>query len=276
MKFQVLFSFCILSILISSNVVDAQVAVAPPVVFMSPENRFDVLMIENRTSNTQEVSVEFKFGYPASDSLGVVAMQYADSSAERLYSIASWLKAFPKRFVLAPGEQQSVRLALMAPQSLADGIYWTRIVTTGAPQQKFVDTVRAGITTQLNYVFQQVTTAAFVKGKIVSQLAIQGKGVQRDSSGIAILWHVDRAGNAPYFGTAVTKIYNQHGDLVDETKETLAIYFSMMKRSVFSTAAVKPGSYSVEVSLLPERTDIPRDQLKLFGSFLQRFNVTIP
>lgn len=276
MKFQILFSFCIFTILISLNVVDAQVNVAPPVVFMSPENRFGLLILENRTSNTQEVSVEFKFGYPTSDSLGVVAMQYSDSTAERQYSITSWLKAFPKRFVLAPGQQQSVRLALTAPPSLPDGMYWTRIITTGAPQQKFIDTVRAGITTQLNYVFQQITTAAFVKGKIVSQLAIQGKGVQRDSSGTAILWYVSRTGNAPYFGTAVTKIYNQRGDLVEETKESLAIYFSMMKRSVFSNSSLKAGSYSVEISLLPERTDIPREQLGLFGSFSQRFNVTIP
>ena len=276
MKFQILFSSCILSILISLNIVDAQVNVAPPVVFMSPENRFGLLMLENQTSNTQEVSVEFKFGYPTSDSLGVVAMQYADSAAERQYSIASWLKAFPKKFVLTPGQQQSVRLALTAPQSLPDGIYWTRIITTGAPQQKFVDTVQRGITTQLNYVFQQVTTAAFVKGKIISQLTIEGKGVQRDSSGIVVLWYVNRTGNAPYFGTAVTKIYSQRGDIVDETKETLAIYFSMMKRSFFSNTLFKAGSYSVEVSLLPERIDIPSDQLKLFGSFSQRFNVTIP
>ena len=276
MRFQILFSFCILSILISSNLVNAQVGVAPPVVFMSPENRFGLLMLENRTSNTQEVSIEFKFGYPTSDSLGVVAMQYTDSSAELQHSIASWVKAFPKKFVLAPGEQQSVRLALTTPPSLPDGIYWTRIITTGAPQQKFVDTIRTGITTQLNYVFQQVTTAAFVKGKIVSQLAIQGKGAQRDSSGITLLWYVDRTGNAPYFGTALTKIFNQNGDLVDETKEILAIYFSMMKRSVFSTSKVKPGFYTVEVSFLPERTDIPSDQLKLFGSYSQRFSVIIP
>jgi hypothetical protein len=276
MKSQIFFSVFILSILISLNVVDAQVSVAPPVVFMSPDSRFGLLMLENRTFNTQEVSVEFKFGYPTSDSLGVVAMQYVDSTAERQYSITSWLKAFPKKFVLTPGQQQSVRLALTAPLSLPDGIYWTRIITTGAPQQKFIDTVQKGITTQLNYVFQQVTTAAFVKGKIVSQLAIQGRGAQRDSSGITILWYVNRTGNAPYFGTAVTKIYNQRGDIVDETKESLAIYFSMMKRSFFSNTSFKAGSYSVEVSLLPERTDIPSDQLKLFGSFSQRFNVTIP
>ncbi len=276
MKSHNFFFLYILSALMFMNTVHAQVVVAPPVVFMSPENRFGLLLLENRTAITQEVSIEFKFGYPASDSLGVVAMQYADSIAERQYSIASWLKAFPKKFILAPGQQQSVRLAMKLPPSLPDGIYWTRLITTGAPQQKFIDTVSAGITTQINYVFQQITTAVVVKGTINSQLAVQGKGAYRDSSGISILWHVDRTGNAPYFGTAVTKLYNQRGELIDEAKETLAIYFPMMKRSVFPNAKIQPGTYSVEVALLPERTDIPGDQLKQFGSFSRRFSVTIP
>lgn len=275
MKFQTHWFLILVSALVFTAT-EAQVAVAPPIVFMSPENRFGLVMLENRTSITQEISVEFKFGYPTSDAMGVGAMQFADSVSERQYSIASWLKAFPKRFVLAPGQQQSVRLSLAAPASLADGLYWTRIFTTAAPQQKFIDTLQKGITTQLNYVFQQITTAAFVKGKIVSQLAIQGKGAKRDSSGTIVLWHVDRKGNAPYFGTAVSKLYNQRGDLLDEARETLAIYFSMMKRSVFTHAKIKPGQYSVEVAIIPERTDIPADKLQSYGTFSQRFTVTIP
>ena len=214
----------------SLSIVEAQISVAPPVIFLSSSNKFGTLTVENGTDVGQEVSVVFRFGYPTSDSLGRMSMRYDDSLEARRSSCAEWLRIFPKKFTLAPRQQQTVRIAATMPSGLSDRLFWTRCITTASPQQQFV----------------------------------------------AVLWHARWKGNAPFFGTAVTKIFDSGGRQVDETTETLAIYVDMMKRSEFKRSALHRGTYTAEVTLLSRRNDIAPENIIQLQPITTRFTILIP
>lgn len=254
----------------------AQISIAPPVIFLNTSNRFGTLMVQNGTDVVQEVSVSFRFGYPASDSLGNMSIRYDDSLEARRSSCAGWLKVFPKKFTLAPRQQQTVRIATSPPAGLADRLFWTRCITSAAPQQVFIDTVQRGVTAKLNFVFEQVTTAVYTAGSPRPSIEIEGKGVHLDSQSVVVLWKARSKGNAPFFGTAVTRLYDSRGRQVDETTETLAIYVDMMKRSVFKRSAFSRGTYTAEVTLLSRRNDISPENIVQLQPITTRFTITIP
>ncbi len=258
------------------TIAQAQISVAPPVIFLNSTNRFGSLTVENGTDVVQEVSVAFRFGYPSSDSLGKMSMRYDDSLEARRSSCAPWLRVFPKKFTLAPRQQQTVRIAASVPSGLSDRLFWTRCITTAAPQQQFVDTVQRGITTKISFVFEQVTTVVFAVGSPRPAVEIEGKGVRLDSQFAAVVWYARLRGNAPFFGTAVTKIFDSSGRQVDETTETLAIYVNMMKRSEFKRSVLGRGSYTAEVTLLSKRNDIAPENIVQLQPITTRFTILIP
>jgi len=255
---------------------EAQISVSPPVVFLNSTNRFGSLTVENGTEVTQEVSLSFRFGYPTSDSLGKMSMRYDDSLEARRSSCAEWLRVFPKKFTLAPRQQQTVRIAASMPGGLTDRLFWTRCITAAAPQQVFIDTAQRGVTTKISFAFEQVTTVVFTVGSPRPAVELEGKGVQPDSQVVAVLWHAHLRGNAPFFGTAVTKIFDSAGRQVEETTETLAIYVDMMKRSEFKRSAFRRGTYTAEVTLFSKRNDIAQENIVQLQPITRRFTILIP
>jgi hypothetical protein len=254
----------------------AQIGVAPPVVFMSSSTRFGSITVENGTDQTQEVSVRFRFGYPTSFSLGVMRMEYADSAAARENSCADWLKAFPKKFMLGPRQRQTVRFSVAPPADLPERLYWSRCITSAQPQQDLIDTLHTGVSTRIIFVFEQITAIAYTSGAPRADLVLEGRGMVTDSASIHVRWYARRTGGSPYFGTAVTTLYDQTGKEAASATEALVIYRSMMKRSTFDRSHLHPGTYTAVVRLTPGRTDIPPEQLPATPDVSVRIPIVIP
>jgi hypothetical protein len=253
----------------------AQISVSPPALFMNSSNRFGTFVVENKTAEPQEVSVKFRFGYPSSDSIGNLSMQYEDSIAESKYSLTGWIKGFPKKFVLMPGTQQIIRLTTQPPADLKDGMYWTRIVTTAQPQAKRIDTIRAGITTQINIVFEQITTVLYAKGALNTGLEIMDPFIVDDSAGVRLVWKTVKNGNAPYLGTVSVTLFNEAGSVVDEYIETLGIYLTMNKKASFDRSKLKSGKYIAEIKFVTERKDIASEDIIQVPPILKKIAFTI-
>jgi hypothetical protein len=253
----------------------AQISVSPPALFMNSNNRFGTFVVENKTGEPQEVSITFRFGYPVSDSIGNMSMQYKDSSAEAQYSLAGWIKGFPRKFVLMPGAQQVVRLTIQPPPDLSDGMYWSRIITSSQPQAKRIDTVRIGITTQINIVFEQITTVLYAKGALNTSLEITDPFIVEDSASIRLVWKTVKKGNAPYFGTAEVKLFDENGSVIDETIETIGIYATMNKKASFDRTKLKPGKYTAEITLVTERNDIASNYIIQLPPIVKKIEFTI-
>jgi hypothetical protein len=253
----------------------AQISVSPPALFMNSNNRFGTFIVENKTGEPQEVSVKFRFGYPASDSIGNLSMQYEDTITEAQYSLTDWIKGFPRKFVLMPGAQQIVRLTTQPPADLKDGMYWSRIITSAQPQTKRIDTVRTGITTQINIVFEQITTVLYGKGALSTDLEIADPFIAEDSTSIRLVWKTIKKGNAPYFGTAEVKLFDENGSEVDEAVETLGIYATMNKKASFDRNKLKPGKYVAEIKFISERSDISSDNIVQLPPITKKVAFTI-
>ncbi len=245
-------------ILLSVPLVRAQVIVAPTILYMGDRDRFGTFVVMNRSRDPQEISVSFKFGYPTSDSLGNIFMQYNDSIAADKYSCNTWLRGFPKQFILNPGQQQVVRLVITPQQGLLDGVYWTRLVTRSTPQVKFIDTVKTGVTANITFVLEQVTTIIFEKGDVNTTIGISDCGTFTDSTHLNVLARLNRGGNAPFLGTVNLKILDAVGNMVYTDKLLIAAYFGMRVKFAVPLSNLKAGDhYTAVLNVSSDRPDIP-------------------
>ncbi|RKX24807.1 MAG: hypothetical protein DRP45_07420, partial [Candidatus Zixiibacteriota bacterium] len=106
---------------------NAGVLVSPTVVFVSQNNPTGRMTIHNPSDRPQEVNIKFSFGLPASDSLGRLTVKFQDSAVTDPRSALDWVRAFPRKVIVAPGENQTVRIMVDPPKGLPDGEYWARV-----------------------------------------------------------------------------------------------------------------------------------------------------
>ncbi len=249
-------------IMVTASLAGAQVIVAPTILFMSNQSRFGTFIVMNRSDSPQEISISFRFGFPESDSLGNIRMQYDDSVMAGEHSCEAWLKGFPQKFILAPGQQQVVRLLVTPPANLSEGEYWTRLVTSSTPQAKVVDTLRTGITANITFVLQQVTTVIYRNGNANTSVNISGISVGHDSASVVLLVHVDRGGNSPFFGRISAAVVNDAGKSVYTSEEAVAVYRNeMVMRFDIPLSELHKGAYNADIKLDSDRNDIQADDL---------------
>jgi hypothetical protein len=251
----------ILALAATGSLANAQVTVGPVVMHLAEPERFGTFTVENRSPTPQEVTLEFRFGYPASDSLGNLRMVYDDSATAERFSMASWARAFPRRFMLGAGQRQLVRLTVRPPANLADGVYWTRLVTSSLPQSPPVDSVATGVTTQINIRLQQVTTVLYSRGPVETALEVGPLTVRQDSSDVSLLVALKRTGAAPFLGNVALRVMDARGAPVHESAEATSVYFTTTKRFAVARARLTPGTYTAEVRAVAERADLPANAL---------------
>ncbi len=244
---------------------NAQVVVAPTILFMSDHSPFGTFLVINKSTVPQEISVSFRFGYPESDSLGNVRMQYDDSLAAEKHSCEGWIRGFPEKFILNPEQQQVVRLLISAPPGMADGEYWTRLITSSTPQAKMIDTVKGGITANITFVLQQVTTVIYEKGNVNTSVSIPEVSAYPDSASFTLVAHISRGGNSPFLGTISAVVKNRVDSVVYSDQQVIAIYRSdMYTRFNIPLAKLQSGRYTAELKLKSRRADVPdQDLLKV-------------
>ncbi len=263
-------------VLLISSLTRAQVIVAPTILFMSDQSRFGTFVVMNRSNTPQEISISFRFGFPESDSSGNIRMQYDDSLMAEKHSCQPWVKGFPQKFVVNPGQQQVVRLLVTPPQSISDGEYWTRLVTSSTPQAKTIDTVRTGITANITFVLEQVTTIIYRKGALSTVVDLPGIEMKQDSVSMNLLAHVSREGNSPFFGKISAEIQDRAGNKIFSEEQVVAVYRdNMVFKFSVPLSKLPAGSYVVDVKLTSDRTDIPADDLLKTAAVEKTLNFAI-
>lgn len=249
-------------VLLVSSLTQAQVIVAPTILFMSDQSRFGTFVVMNRSNTPQEISVSFRFGFPESDSSGNIRMQYDDSLMAENHSCQQWVRGFPQKFIVNPNQQQVVRLLVTPPPNLSDGEYWTRLVTSSTPQAKTIDTVKTGITANITFVLEQVTTIIYKKGSALTSVDLPNIEVKQDSTSMSFLAHVTHGGNSPFFGKISAVVEDKAGNKMDSEEEIVAIYRENMAFKIAVPLSKLPeGSYTADIKLSSERTDISQDDL---------------
>lgn len=244
----------------------AQTLVAPTVMTLSDRERFGTFLVDNRSGEPQEVTISFKFGYSASDADGHRYFVYDDSAAAASFGVHGQIRAFPRRFVLAPGERQIVRMSARPSPDAPDGVYWARIVTASQPQSTTAEaTVQEGVSTQVVFRLEQVTTLLYQKGEVGTGLAPAPLEAQMGTDSLTVLLPLRRTGNAPFYGRARLRVVPQVTDpragpppaLTDEL--LFEVFFDRVIRFDVPLDDLPGGHYRVVVAVDSERPDIPRE-----------------
>lgn len=242
----------------------SQISIAPTTLYLDNQNRFATMLVLNGSEQQQEVSIEFDFGYLRADSLGNTQMTYEDSLAEEENSIAGRILGFPRSFTLQPNQRQVVRLTVRNTGDLPDGTYWTRIRTISNPVSPSIDQqTEEGISAQINFRFEQITSAFYKKGDVSTGLEITGRRVEvnRETDTGEIILDVAQTGNSPYIGQVTLQILSPEGEIITESLNSVAIFFDTIRKVRFDASEMPPGRYTADLLFETSRPNLEDAQL---------------
>jgi len=254
----------------------AQVSLAPTTVF-TDANGIGSLFVTNGSETPQEVNISFLFGYPGTDSLGNTSMVYLDTLKEAQFGLADRVRTFPRSFILAPGQQQTVRLQVRPDRTKAAGTYFTRVkVLSNAQTADIEQTNSAEIATQVTFQFEQVIAMFYKSGAVSTGLDLKNMEAKVMSRSITVESDFMVEGNSPYLGSFNASLKDASGKVVHEQQQTVAMYFEGKRSFGISVPEeVVPGQYTLEVLFKTERSDIPSSDLVQAAPLKRTFSVQI-
>ncbi len=253
-------------------VISGAVLVAPHAVFIDHRTRTGQITLANPGTDPEEVEIELKFGYPTTDSAGNPYVELIDEPGPDDPSAAEWIRAYPMRVRLEPGQRQVVRLLARPPADLPDGEHWSRIIVTA---QRIRDAVpgdtglRAGIT------FRQRTiiSAAYRKGDVHTGVELTGLRGAVEGDSLVSWVGLKRSGNAAYLGSVHFEIVDEEDNVVREWRTPVAVYHQINRRMAFPLAGLEPGRYRVSFELSTLREDIPQGNVLPAPSIVRSFGI---
>jgi len=249
-------------ILTKTDLVFAQISIAPTTIFID-QNGIGSVFITNPADTPQEINVSFAFGYPGDDELGNLTMVYTDSIRAKQFGIDERVRAFPKTFILAPQQQQTVRLQVRPDRTLAAGTYFTRVkITSNAQTSDVEETTQEGVSTRVNFKFDQVIAAFQKVGTVTTGLEFENVQLVQSDSILRVIPTFKTTGNSPFIGSVTATLKNAQNQTLAEQGQTVALYF-YGKRAIELKLpeGVAPGDYSVTLVYETKRGDIPSSDL---------------
>jgi len=232
------------------------ILVAPHALFISHDEPTGDVYLLNQGEVPEEVTVELAYGYPATDSLGNIAIRFVDELGPDDRAATPWLRAFPRRARVEPGERQRVRVQATPPDDLPDGEYWSRLIVTSRPVEPAaaaVDTtVQAGVTLEL----RTVTSVAYRKGAVSTGVRLNDLRASQVGDSLEIWVDVSREGNAAFLGTLQFSLGLSQDAAAVEWSNPIAIYFGQRRRFVIPVADLTPGDYQLRLTISTDRQDI--------------------
>lgn len=232
------------------------VLVAPHAVFIDHRTRTGQVVLVNNGDDPEEITIDLVYGYPATDSAGNISVRLIEHPEPGEPSAAGWIRAFPRRLRLAPGQRQVVRLLASPPADLPDGEHWTRLIVTargGAlPVASDDSLVQAGVT----LVTRTIISVTYRKGAVHTGVAVTDLRFEPTPDSLVTWLGVTREGNAAYLGLVRLTLRDAAGRAAAEWELPIAVYHRQHRRVAFPLDSVPPGRYAAELLLTTDRPDI--------------------
>lgn len=233
----------------------AQVTVAPVTVHLSDADKNGYIVVRNNSNiSSWEVSIEMKFGYPVSDSSGKTVLYFPEKENETDPSAVKFVNFYPRKFILAPLGEQTVRITAK-PKGLNDGEYWGRPVIKSKVVPASDTTGKETINTGLGVEFRTVIALNYRKGKVSTGVNFHEAICSYDGNKIVIFANLKREGNAAYIGNIVASVSDAGDNEIKNVKQEISVYYELNKRIEIETGKLKPGKYTVSVSLNTDREE---------------------
>lgn len=255
------------------------VLVSPLAIFMDPQLRTTEVTLANPTANTEEVTIEVRYGVPGTDSLTeqpALPTFAPDSAPAGAPNAARFLRVFPRRVVLQPGQSQVVRVFASPPPTLAEGEYWARFMATSKP---LADTSAAANPGGVGISFAIVTSIPiwYRKGAVRTSLALDSLAatVARDTLEARVV--ATRGGNASWLGTATFTLTDERGRVAREWPLTTAVFpVRLARRLKWPLAGLPAGRYTLTATYKAAREDLRANELLAAPTATRAIPVTLP
>ena len=238
------------------------VTVSPNALFIDSRTRSGVLTLYNPGTSAEEIEITFAFGYPRSDLAGAISVALADSAAAGEPSVLGFVRAFPRRLRLEPGQRQTVRILMQPPAGLPEGEYWGRVLIRSRGGRPPVEQQQGAIRMQIDLETVIVGAVNYRNGSMRTGVAVDSARASMHASGdsVRVVADLTRQGNAAYLGHLRFELVAADGRLLGAVDEDLAVYRSLRKvESIAVPAGASLLGAVVRYRFTTERPDIDPD-----------------
>jgi len=249
--------------------------ISPTAVFMDDTARNTQVTIGNASDEPEEVTIELRFGYLDTDSVGTPFIRLLDDPGPEYPSAAQWTGLFPQRARLEPGEKRVVRLFARPPADLPDGEYWSRLIVTSRRAASPVAAADSSLQAGVNLEIRLVTAVTFRKGTLTTGIALGDVTAFADADSLVVRVGMDRLGTAAYLGTGHFELVDATGAVVQQWATPLAVYYPINRRFVFPLDGLAPGTYLVRVRAEAVRPDIEEGRVLPAPTVSDSVSVTV-
>ena len=253
------------------------VVVSPLAIFMDQRSRSAEIRLANSSAHAEEVTIDLKYGFSTTDSLDRPMTPSFDPESVSVDapSAARWIRVFPRKVVLAPGQVQTVRLFASPPPSLPDGEYWARFL---ASSRAVPDTAAAGQDIRAGISFQIITSLPlwYRKGAVTTSATIDTLDAVSVGDSLRVRFVLSRGGNASYLGTVKFALLDAREKPVREWLLPLSVYTRYRRRAAFPLDKAPAGTYTLAMTLSAVRADLRPPDITPAADARARVTVLVP
>lgn len=233
------------------------VSVSPTALYIDSRTRTGVLTLHNPGTLPEEITIDFAFGYPVTDSAGNLAVPVTREPAAGEPSAMGWMRAFPRRLILQPGQRQVVRVMVEPPAGLADGEYWARILITSRGGQPPIEDVQGDLRLQLDVETTLVMAANYRVGAVSTGVEVAASRAWTAEEGVYVEVDLRRTGNAAFLGRLRADLVDAGGRVLATAWDDLAVYREARRRHLLVPPPGAAGALAVRLRIDTERDDLP-------------------
>lgn len=235
------------------------VAVSPSALFLDASSPAGTLTLYNGGSLPEELEISFAFGYPTSDAAGNVTVQMVDTAPAGEPSIVPWMRAFPRRLVLQPGQRQTLRVMVQPPAELGAGEHWGRVLIRSRGGQPPIEQQEGGVRMQINVETVIATAVLFRKGEVTTGIAVSGATAAPAEGGVRAVLDLARQGNAAFLGRVVTELVAPDGRVAAQREDPVSVYRALRHAVTLPLPAgvTSAAGYTVRYRADTDRPDLP-------------------
>ena len=256
------FVFLLFAMLWGTEMLRAQVTVAPSMLFIDTKSGIGNLYITNNSASPQEVSISFAFGFPDADSAGNATMNYSDTLAAKMYSLNPMLRAYPRSFLLGAKQEQTVRLQVRRNNPAKDAFYFTRVkISSNQKSAEIERKVTDSITAQISFKFDQILPVFYRKGNVSTGLTMHDVSTTFKDKKLTIVADVERTGTAPFIGRWKAELFSPSNEQVALSEATVAIYFRMKDKMELDLSKAGKGVHRLVLTFETQRSDVAKEDL---------------
>jgi hypothetical protein len=235
----------------------AAVSVSPTALYIDSRTRTGVLTLHNPGTLPEEITIDFAYGFPQSDTAGNIAVALTREPAAGEPSAMGWMRAFPRRLVLQPGQRQVVRVMVEAPAGLAEGEYWARVLVSSKGGQPPIEQAQGDQVLHLEVQTTLVMAANYRNGDVRTGVNVTSAAARRTGDEVTLQLDLERTGNAAFLGSLRADLVDARGTVLGSAFDDLAVYRTMRRRLTIAVPEGATGPLQLRLTINTERDDLP-------------------